>query len=60
MNIFSRLYGKIVKYFLEQEFSHIETEEQAGFRAGRSTIDHEFCLKQLIEKKMSADQPLHL
>jgi hypothetical protein len=31
-----------------------------GFRAGRSTSDHVFCLKQLIEKKMSLYQPLHL
>jgi hypothetical protein len=45
---------------LEQEFSQIETEEQAGFRAGGSTIDHVFSLKQLIEKKMSVAQPLHL
>jgi hypothetical protein len=45
---------------LEQEFSQTETEEQAGFRAGRSTIDHIFCLKQLIEKKMAVDKPLHL
>jgi hypothetical protein len=45
---------------LEQEFFHIEIEEQAGFRADRSTIDHVFCLKQLIEKKMSVYQPLHL
>jgi len=42
LNIFSRLYGKIIKYFLEQEFSQIATEEQAGFRAGRSTVDHIF------------------
>jgi hypothetical protein len=60
LNIFSRLYGKIIKYFLEQEFSQIEIEEQAGFKAGRSTIDHVFSLKRLIEKKMSVDQPLHL
>jgi len=45
---------------LEQEFSQIEAEEQAGFRAGRSTVDHIFCLKQLIERKMAVDQPLHL
>jgi len=45
---------------LEQELFQIETEEQAGFRVGRSMIDHIFCLKQLIEKKMAVDQPLHL
>jgi len=60
LNIFSRLYGNTINYFLEQEFSHIETEEQTGFRVGRSTFDHVFSLKQLIEKKMSVDQQLHL
>ena len=56
--IYIYIYGKIIKKFLEQEFVQIETEEQAGFRAGRSTVDHIFCLKQLIEKKMAVDQPL--
>jgi len=60
MNIFSRLYGKIIKHFLEQEFYQIETEEQVGFRVGRSTVDHIFCLRQLMEKKMAVNQPLHL
>jgi transcriptional regulator CtsR len=50
LNIFSRLYGKMIKYYLDQEFAQIETEEQAGFRAGRSTIDHIFYLKQLRKK----------
>jgi len=60
LNIFSRLYGKIIKHFLEQEFSQLEIEEQAGFRAGRSTVDHIFCLRQLIEKKMAVNQSIHL
>ena len=34
LNIFSRLYEKIIKYFLEQKFSQVETEEQVGLRAG--------------------------
>ena len=45
---------------MEQEFSQIQTEEKAKFRAGRSTIDHIFCLRQLIEKKMAVNQPQHL
>jgi len=57
---FSRLYGKVIKHFLEHDFSQIKTKEQAGFRAGRSTVDHIFCLRQLIEKKMVVNHPLHL
>jgi len=45
---------------LEQEFPQIETEEQAGFRAGRFTVDNIFCLKELIEKNMAVNQSPHL
>jgi hypothetical protein len=47
---------ELKRNFLEQEFSQIETEEQAGFRAGRFTIEYIFCLKQLIKKKMAVHQ----
>jgi hypothetical protein len=60
LNNFSRLYGKIIKHFLEQEFSQLEIEEQAVFKAGRFPVEHIFSLRQLIEKKMAVNQPLHL
>ncbi|XP_047107262.1 uncharacterized protein LOC124776352 [Schistocerca piceifrons] len=52
-NTFSRLYGRIIKYLLEQEYEEKEAEEQAGFRAGRSTIDHIFAYNKLLKKNGS-------
>jgi Reverse transcriptase (RNA-dependent DNA polymerase). len=59
MNIFSQVYGKIIKYYLEESYKGKETEIQAGFRAGRSTIDHVFVIKQLIEKANNNRQEVH-
>jgi hypothetical protein len=50
MNIFSLVYGEIIKYYLEESYKEKETEIQTGFRAGISTVDHVFVIKQLIEK----------
>lgn len=36
----STIYGKIPKNKIENEYKEIEIEEQAGFRAGRSTVEH--------------------
>ena len=52
-SIFSRMYGRILKTFVEQEFTTLEIEEQAGFRTGRSTMDHIFSIRQLIEKRIT-------
>ena len=54
------MYGRILKKFVEQEFTSLEIEEQAGFRTGRSTMDHIFSIRQLIEKRITFQQPLHL
>lgn len=56
----SRLYGRILKNLIEQEYQGSGGEEQCGFRAGRSCMDHIFCLKQLIEKRIATGRELHL
>ena len=38
----------------------MEAEEQAGFRTGKSTVDHLYCVTQIIEKKAAFDQEIHL
>ncbi|XP_063920769.1 uncharacterized protein LOC135135606 [Zophobas morio] len=50
-----RIYGKILKDKIELEYMDVEAEEQAGFRAGRSTVDHLYCVTQIIEKKLAFD-----
>ncbi len=59
LNVFSRLYGRILKLFLEENYKSREDEFQAGFRVGRSTIDHIFVIKQLIEKINEVGQQIH-
>lgn len=41
----SRLYGRIIKKRIEEQIE--DSEEQSGFRPGRSCVD----IKQLAEKK---------
>lgn len=53
-----RLYGKILKNRVEQEFTDIE--EQSGFRAGRSCSDNIFIVRQLIEKRVARNLSTHL
>ncbi|XP_045480900.1 uncharacterized protein LOC123685288 [Harmonia axyridis] len=60
MSTISRIYGRILKNRIEREYSDLEAEEQAGFRAGRSITDHLFCLTQIIEKKVAVNQELHI
>lgn len=56
----SRLYGRIIRDLIEQEYMNKEEEEQSGFRAGRTCTDNIFCLKQVIEKRSAVSQETHL
>jgi hypothetical protein len=57
---FSRLFGRIVRDLIENEYSNKEAEEQAGFRAGGLCNDNTFVIKQLIEKQLSVGKEVHL
>jgi hypothetical protein len=53
----AKLYGRIIKQRIEGEIR--ESEEQSGFRPGRSTADNIFCLKQIPEKKLARGREAH-
>lgn len=56
----SRVYGRILRDLIEDEYRNIEEEEQSGFRAGRSCIDDVFCLKQILKKHSAYNKETHL
>ena len=55
-----RLYGKILQNKLEENIRGKIGEEQAGFTAGKSCVDHIYTLQQLIEKKTTKNREVHL
>ncbi|XP_030766936.1 uncharacterized protein LOC115890753 [Sitophilus oryzae] len=56
----SRLYGRILRNLIEEEYSSYEEEEHNGFRGGRSCTDNIFALEQIIEKKSAMNQEVHV
>lgn len=55
----SRLYGKVWRGIIENEYGPLEIEQQAGFRAGRC-IDHIFTIMQLNETMTARNHEIHL
>ena len=49
----------MLKIILKQQAEKIITEEQAGFRAGRSTTEQIFSLRLLCEKYLQHQQDLY-
>lgn len=45
----------ILENKIELEYRNQEAEEQAGFRVKESTVDHLFCVTQVIEKKVAVN-----
>jgi hypothetical protein len=55
-----RGYTKILKAKLEKETYTIFSEDQSGFRAGRSCTDNLFKLQQILEKRRGVNEEIHL
>ena len=48
------LLSRLIPYAKEIMWNH-----QCGFRCNRSTIDHIFCIRQILEKKWEYSEPVH-
>lgn len=56
----NRVYGRIIRDKIEEEYQNQEEEKQCGFRSGRSCTENVFCLKQIIEKKLESNRQTYL
>jgi len=56
----NRLYRKILNGLIEKECSNLEEEEQNILRVGRYSTNNIFCLKEVIEKKTTRNQKIHI
>jgi len=48
------LLSRLIPYVKE-----IIGDHQCGFRRNMSTIDHIFCIRQILEKKLEYNEPVH-
>ena len=48
------LFSRLIPYAKE-----IIGDHECGFRRNRSTIDHIFCVRQILEKKWEYNEPVH-
>jgi len=54
-----KVYTKMIQERLKRYVNRIDAEEQAGFRAGRGTIDQIIVMRQLSEKFYEKNRTLH-
>ena len=60
LSIVGKVYARILLVRLQKLAERVYPESQCGFRAGRSTIDMIFSLRQLQEKCREQNMPLYL
>ena len=60
LSIVGKLYGRVVLSRLQKLAERVYPDSQCGFRAGRSTVDMIFSLRQLQEKCREQRKPLFI
>lgn len=60
LSVVLKVYERILERRLRMRVEEQLEESQSGFRRGRSTQDHIFTLKQIIEKKLAKNQKVYL
>ena len=60
LSIVGKVYARVLLVRLQKLAERVYPESQCGFRAGRSTIDMIFSLRQLQEKCREQNMPLYL
>jgi len=60
LNIVGKVFARVILGRLQLLAERVYPESQCGFRAGRSTIDMIFSLRQLQEKCREQQQPLYI
>ena len=60
LNIVGKVFARVTLSRLQSLASRVYPESQCGFRAGRSTVDMIFSLRQMQEKCREQQQPLFL
>ena len=60
LNDIGKVFAKIILIRLQKLAERVYPESQCGFRAGRSTVDIVFSLRQLQEKCREQQMPLYI
>ena len=60
LSVIGKVFAKVILIWLQKLAERVYPESQCGFRAGRSTIDMVFSLRQVQEKCREQQMPLHI
>ncbi|CAF4074483.1 unnamed protein product [Adineta steineri] len=60
LSVISKLFSRIILNRIQQLIDNQLLEAQSGFRPNRSTIDHIFILKMIMERRKEFNKPLFL